>query len=151
SGAEAIRLGADPIQVVGARRGASGMSYSRANPRLPGQRLRMQRVQIGRNPDGSPIMGYTTIEGVTKRGLYGRAQMRVGEEFARVGNRHYAAAKRARLMPETIMELTPEPDLRRALLRDAGYLQAPIRGRSTNAWVHERLRQQQLDRVTADT
>ncbi|MBK0418286.1 hypothetical protein JD276_04475 [Leucobacter sp. CSA1] len=151
AGAEAIRMGADPIQVVGARRGASGMSYSRANPRFPGQRLRMQRVQIGRNPDGSPIMGYTTIEGVTKRGVYGRAQMRVGEEFARVGNRHYSTAKRARLMPETIMELTNDPDLRRALLRDAGYLQTPLRDRSTNAWIQERLRQQQLDRVTADT
>lgn len=151
AGAEAIRMGADPIQVVGARRGASGMSYSRANPRLPGQTWRMQRVPIGRNPDGSPIMGYTTVEGITKRGVYGRTQKYLGEEFARVGNARYATAKRARLMPETIMELTPDPDLRRTLLRDAGYLEKPIRDRSTNAWVQERLRQQQLDRVAADT
>lgn len=151
AGAEAIRLGADPIQVVGARRGASGMSYSRANPRLPGQTWRMQRVQIGRSPDGAPIMGYTTIEGVTKRGVYGRAQMHLGEEFAKVGDARYSAGKRARLMPETILELTPDPDLRRTLLRDAGYLQTPIRDRASNAWIQERLAQQQLDRVAADT
>lgn len=150
-GAAAIRLGADPIQVVGARRGASGMSYSRANPRLPGQRLRMQRTQIGIHPDGTPILGYTTIEGVTKRGMYGRAQMRVGESFARVGDARYSTAKRARLMPETILGLTEDPGLQRRLLRDAGYLQPAVRDPGSNAWVQERLRQQQLDRIAADT
>lgn len=150
-GAEAIRMGANPIQVVGARRGASGMSWSRSNPRLPGQRLRMQRVPIGVNPDGSPIMGYTTIEGITKRGLYGRAQMNIGGDFARRGNARYSSAKRARLMPETIMQLTSDSELRRVLLRDAGYLEIPIRDRASNSWVQRRLRQQQLDRVAADT
>lgn len=151
AGAEAIRMGADPIQVVGARRGASGMSYSRANPRLPGQTWRMQRVQIGAKPDGSPIMGYTTIEGTTKRGLYGRAQNDVGEAFARVGDARYSTVTRSRLMPESILELTDDVELRRVLLRDAGYLEMPIRDSSTNAWIAERLRQQQLDRVRADT
>lgn len=151
AGAEAIRLGANPIQVVGARRGASGMSYSRANPRLPGRRLSMQRTPIGVAPDGSPIMGYTTIEGTTKRGLYGRAQMRVGESFARVGDARFSTARRSRLMPETILELTDDPGLRRRLLRDAGYLQPAVRNPASNVWVQERLRQQQLDRIAADT
>lgn len=151
AGAEAIRLGANPIQVVGARRGASGMSYSRALPRRPGEIWRMQRVQIGRKPDGAPVMGYTTIEGITKRGSYGRTQMRIGENAARVGNARYSSAKRARLMPETIIELTGDVDLRRTLLRDAGYLETPIRDYGSNAWIAERLRQQQLDRIAADT
>lgn len=150
AGAEAIRLGADPIQVVGARRGASGMSYSRANPRLPGQTWRMQRVQIGTNPDGSPILGYTTIEGITKRGLYGRTQMNLGVEFARQGDARYAYAKRSRLMPETILGLTDDPAMQRTLLRDAGYLQTPIKNYATNDWIRERLEQQQRDRVIAD-
>lgn len=150
AGAEAIRLGADPIQVVSARRGAAGMSHSRARPSLPWQTRRMQRVPIGRYPDGSPIMGYTTIEGTTRRGAYGRAQVRIGEQFARVGNSQYSTAARARLMPETIIELTDDPSLRRTLLRDAGYLQPP-RTQPGNAWIQERLYQQQLDRAAADT
>lgn len=151
AGAEAIRLGADPIQVVGARRGASGMSYSRSMPRLPGQTWRMQRVQIGTARDGSPIMGYTTIEGITKRGVYGRAQRNVGEGFVKIGNNRYTSVKRARLMPETILELTDDVQLRRVLLRDAGYLQTPITDWSTNTWIQERLQQQQLDRIAADS
>lgn len=134
AGAEAIRLGADPIQVVGARRGASGMSHSRARPSVPWRQRRMQRVQIGWAADGSPIMGYTTIEGTSRRGQYGRA-----------------SSTRARLMPESILEFTDDPDLRRVLLRDAGYLQPPISDMSTNAWMAERLQQQQLDRIAADT
>lgn len=144
AGAEAIRMGADPIQVVGARRGASGMSYSRANPRMPGRTMRMQRVKIGVNPDGTPVMGYVTIEGTSRHGWYGRMQADIG------GNVRSATVTRSRLMPETILELTDDPSLRRALLRDAGYLEIP-HDSSTNAWMQERLMQQQLDRVTADT
>lgn len=151
SGAEAIRLGADPIQVVGARRGASGMSYSRAYPAPLNSSRRMQRVQIGVKPDGSPITGYVTSEGITRRGVYGRTQMRIGEQFARQGHARYATASRSRLMPETILELTDDTNLRRVLLRDAGYLETPIKDMSTNAWIQERLRLQQLDRVAADT
>lgn len=132
SGADAIRLGADPIQVVGARRGASGMSYSRSMPRRPGEMWRMQRVPIGQRPDGSQIMGYTTIEGTSKRGSYGRASF-----------------GRSRLMPESIMEMTDDVEMRRLLLRDAGYLDTPV-NMSSNTWVQERVRQQQADRLTAD-
>ena len=151
AGAEAIRLGADPIQVVGARRGASGMSYSRAYPAPLNSSRRMQRVQIGTRPDGTPITGFVTIEGTTRRGVYGRQQMRVSEEFARVGNARYTTVARSRLMPETILELTEDTNLRRTLLRDAGYLETPITDRSSNAWIQERIRNQQLDRITADT
>ncbi len=151
AGAEAIRLGANPIQVVGARRGASGMSYSRANPRRPGETWRMQRVQIGVRPDGTQITGYATVEGTTKRGSYGRAQSNIGGEFARRGNARYAYAKRTRLMPETIMELTGDPDMRRVLLRDAGYLDIPVKNMGSNSWIAERLERQQLDRIAADT
>jgi len=133
SGAEAIRLGADPVQVVGARRGASGMAYSRAYPARPGQVRSMQRVQIGSKPDGSPILGYTTIEGTSRRGVYGR------ESFGRT-----------RLMPETILQMTDDIETRRLLLRDAGYLESPV-NKSSNDWIVKRLQQQQLDRVAADT
>jgi hypothetical protein len=133
SGAEAIRLGADPIQVVGARRGASGMSYSRSMPRRPGETWRMQKVPIGQRPDGSQIMGYTTIEGTSKRGVYGRT-----------------SAGRSRLMPETILDLTDDVDMKRVLLRDAGFLETQIRDRTSNTWVQERVRQQNADRVAAD-
>lgn len=151
AGAEAIRLGADPIQVVGARRGASGMSYSRANPRVPGATARMQRVPIGVRPDGSPIMGYTTIEGTSKRGWYGRIQRNMDGDFARVGNATYATSRRARLMPESILGMTDDTDMRRTLLRDAGYLEKSMEGIPSNQWVTQRLQQQQLDRAAADT
>lgn len=151
AGAEAIRLGADPLQVVGARRGAGGIFYSRAYPAPLKSVRRMQRVPIGKRPDGTAIMGYTTIEGVTKRGSYGRAQMNIGEEFAKLGNARYSTAKRRRLMPESIFEATSDPELRRVLLRDAGYLDFKVTDRSTNSWIQERMHMQKLDRITADT
>lgn len=151
AGAEAIRLGADPIQVVGARRGASGMLYSRARPNQLGQIRRMQRVPIGVRADGSQIFGYTTLEGTTKRGAYGRAQSRIGGEFARVGNARYSTVQRRRLMPESIFEATSDPDMRRILLRDAGYLEHNFVTPGSNEWIQQRLRQQQLDRVAADS
>lgn len=151
AGAEAIRLGADPIQVVGARRGASGMSYSSARPSMAWKPKRMQRVPIGRNPDGSPINGFVTIEGTTRRGAYGRSQAAIRESFARTGDQTYSRLVRSRLMPETILELTPDAEMRRVLLRDAGYSQTPITDWSNNNWIRVRLQQQQLDRVAADT
>lgn len=151
AGAEAIRLGADPIQVVGARRGASGIFYSRAYPAPLKSVRRMQRVPIGTRPDGTPIMGYTTIEGTSKRGVYGRIQRGLDDDFARAGSSRMSTARRRRLMPESIMEATSDPDMRRTLLRDAGYLDLPKRDTSTNSWIGEHQRQRQLDRVAADT
>lgn len=151
SGAEAIRLGADPIQVVGARRGASGMSYSRSMPRRPGETWRMQKVPIGQRPDGSQIMGYTTVEGTSKRGAYGRIQRRLDETGFRSSSlSKYTRTTRSRLMPETILELTDDVDMKRVLLRDAGFLETPIRDRTSNTWIQERLRQQNADRLAAD-
>lgn len=151
AGAEAIRLGADPIQVVGARRGASGIFYSRAYPASLKSVRRMQRVPIGVRPDGSQIMGYTTLEGTTKRGWYGRKQRDLGEELQRIGSNQYSSTRRSRLMPESILEATSDPNMRRTLLRDAGYLDSPRGNMSGADWYHERLRLMQLDRVAADT
>ena len=151
SGAEAIRLGADPIQVVGARRGASGLFYSRAYPAPLKSVRRMQRVPIGARPDGTPIMGYTTLEGTSKRGVYGRIQRGLDEQFARVGNARLSTARRSRLMPESIMEASSDPEMRRTLLRDAGYLDLPKQSLSNNAWIAEQQRQRQIDRIAADT
>jgi hypothetical protein len=115
AGAEAIRLGGDPVTVVTARRGAPGIEYSShaANPGANSGR-RMVRTVIGRQPDGTPILGYTTGEGVTKRGAYGK-QSRIG------GSR----STRIRLMPEEIIGLTDDMDLRKVLLRDAGFINYP--------------------------
>lgn len=145
AGAEAIRMGADPIQVVGARRGASGMFYSRAYPAPVNGSRRMQRVPIGTRPNGTPIMGYTTLEGTTKRGVYGGIQRNLDEEFVRVGNARYSTSRRSRLMPESIMELTDNVDTRRLLLRDAGYLDFPH-----SVSVRDRWQGQQNDRRFAD-
>ncbi len=83
AGAEAIRLGADPTQVVNARRG-------------------MQTTVLhGRR-------ALVTTEGITRRGEFGRTQTEF--EAVRVGRRGYIRnqverrAKRARLMPETILK-----------------------------------------------
>ena len=152
AGAEAIRMGADPVQVAGARRGAAGIRYSDAYPAPLNGRRTMQKVQIGVRPSGEPIMGYTTLEGTTKRGVYGRIQRDLDNAgfVSRSGSR-YTVARRSRLMPETIMDLTDDVELRRVLLRDAGYLDIPIRDGSSNAWVGARLRQRELDRIQADT
>jgi hypothetical protein len=115
AGAEAIRLGADPVTVVTARRGAPGIDYSsHATAKQPNSGRRMVRTVIGYSPDGSPILGYTTGEGVTRRGAYGQ-QARIG------GSRR----QRIRLMPEELIALTDDIELRKVLLRDAGFISYP--------------------------
>lgn len=112
AGAEAIRAGADPVAVVSARRGAT-KAYTARDAGV--KRLAtLQRTVIGVRADGTQILGYTTSEGTTRRGAYGKQTAALGR------------AKRVRLMPETIIGLTPDVDLRRVLLRDAGYLDVPI-------------------------
>lgn len=145
AGAEAIRLGADPIKVVNARRGANRKRMDGVIQYGPS---RIQRSVIGRNPDGTPVMGYVTVEGKTRRGSYGRAQESLGSSTQKV--RRYREVARPRLMPETIIDLTDDVELRRVLLRDAGYLEPPIRRTSDNDWVRERFRLQQADRAEAD-
>lgn len=136
AGAEAIRAGADPAAVVTARRGATGIEYGNGIGR--GTRAnsgrRMMPTQIGRNSDGSPIYGYVTTEGTTKRGQFGKLNRSV------TGSN----AKYTRLMPETIVGLTDDKELRKVLLRDAGYLNVPGSTRDV-----KRLELAAQDRATA--
>lgn len=124
-GAEAIRAGADPISVVSSRR---GVSTSKALS--PNGIQRLQKTRIGKRSDGSPIFGYVTSEGTTKRGAFRKASNGVS---------------RTRLMPETIVGMTDNVALRKTLLRDAGYLDFPA---STAPTEIARLRA--IDRNTAE-
>lgn len=137
AGAEAIREGADPIKVVNARRGASRKRMDGGVTISPS---RIQRSMIGRKPDGSPILGYVTVEGKSRRGAYGSAQQ--GVQRRRGG--------RPRLMPESIIELTDDVNMRRVLLRDAGYLEPPIRNLKDNSWIAERAALAASDRAEAN-
>lgn len=127
SGAEAIRSGANPVSVVSARRGASGISYGNAIGRssTANEGRQLTRSVIGHNPDGSPIMGYQTVEGTTRRGAFGRTQSQISVGSKRVTGNRYSSVKRTRLMPETIVNLTDDRELRTILLRDAGYIDIP--------------------------
>jgi hypothetical protein len=142
AGAEAIRLGADPVKVVAARRGAKKQMTSAPVTRPS----RLQRTTIGRRPDGTPIQGYVTVEGTSRRGTYGRAQERLGAATVR-GTDRYSRTTRPRLMPESIIDLTDDPDMRRLLLRDAGYTIPPTNG---SDWLRRMYTQQADDRYAAD-
>lgn len=105
AGAEAIRLGADPIQVINARRG-------------------MQTTVLhGRQ-------ALVTTEGITRRGEFGRQEAERGGAFnaVRVGRRGYIRnqverrARRVRLMPETILEQAESRDDAIRLLKLYRYL-----------------------------
>ncbi len=101
AGAEAIRLGADIRQVVNARRG-----------------MRSTRLH-GRE-------ALVTTEGITRRGVFGSTQ--TDFEAVRVGRRGYIRnqverrAKRARLMPETILANAEDREDAMRLLKLYGYL-----------------------------
>jgi len=149
AGAEAIRAGADPVSVASARRGATGISWSTRGTTVPNSRRRLERTRIGTKPDGSPILGYVTNEGNTVRGAFGKQQVAAGTGTVKVGTR-YSTVKRTRLMPETIVGLTDDIETRRVLLRDAGYLERPIRDTSNNKWIAEREAGIREDRERAD-
>jgi hypothetical protein len=139
AGAEAIRAGADPVTVVSARRGAVGIDYSRSvlsGRTLPNSGRRLERTVIGVK-DGQPILGYVTGEGTTRRGQVFKNQTRAG----------LGSTKRIRLMPETIIDLTGDTELRRVLLRDAGYLTYPTTG---SDWIARKNALVRTDRATAD-
>jgi hypothetical protein len=139
AGAEAIRAGADPVTVVSARRGAVGIDYSRSvlsGRTLPNSGRRLERTVIGVK-DGQPILGYVTGEGTTHRGQVFKNQTRAG----------LGSTKRIRLMPETIIDLTGDTELRRVLLRDAGYLTYPTTG---SDWIARKNALVRTDRATAD-
>lgn len=129
-GAEAIRSGSNPVTVVSARRSATGIQYGNAIGRetRANSGRRMLKSQIGTNKDGSPILGYVTTEGNTRRGVYGRLNRDLGQSEQRLAQARYTSTKRTRLMPETIVSLTDNPELRTVLLRDAGYIDVPWQG-----------------------
>lgn len=112
AGAEAIRNGANPIQVVNARRGSIKRPSGRLAP-----------VQIGVRADGTPIMGYATVEGTTRRGMFGSAEGARANDWVRGNGDRYRRTRTQRLMPESIFEIAGD-DKNRAvqLLRRYGYI-----------------------------
>jgi hypothetical protein len=139
AGAEAIRAGADPISVVTARRGAPGIDYSKTSTTALHSGRRLERTVIGVDKAGQPILGYVTGEGTTRAGQVFKNQVRAG----------LGTSKRVRLMPESIVGLTDDVELRRVLLRDAGYLSYPTSG-STADWIARRNALVRADRAEAD-
>lgn len=140
AGADAIRAGADPVKVVNARRGANGVGYSsRSGARTPGApQGRFVKTTIGYRPGGAPVQVYTTSEGVTVRGQFGRTQRDMG-------------TSRVRLMPESIMAIAGDDlALRQAFLRDAGYLDyVPAHGYGPG-WIAEVAQLRRADRILVD-
>jgi hypothetical protein len=102
SGAEAIRLGADPGLVVNARRGMSTAA---------GNRLSRREV-LGRQV-------YTTTEGTTKRGL---AYQRLGGKLQKSPGSRYRRTNVTRLMPESILEVATSREDAIRLLRLHAYI-----------------------------
>lgn len=97
AGAEAVRLGADISQVVNARR---GMSTAQQNPRGWIPKGRMEAVRMfGRDV-------FVTTEGVTRRGVYGKAR----------------GKKPVRLMPESILAIAKDREDAIRLLRLYGFI-----------------------------
>lgn len=90
---EAIAAGADPAQVVNARRGMR------------------QATLYGKTVSA-------TSEGTTRRGLAGRRR----SSFERVDGRRYATTRAVRLMPEEIMRRAEDREHAVRLLRLHGYL-----------------------------
>lgn len=145
AGAEAIRQGADVSRVVSARRNARGLSYGGRETRQV--RGRLERQVIGTRPDGTPITVFTTGEGTTSRGQFGKANIRLGVGMEKVGTARYTSTKRIRVMPETLIDVAGgDPNAARVLLRDAGYIE-PDYGRLSPQQIAD---QQRSDRVWAD-
>jgi hypothetical protein len=144
AGAEAIRNGADVTKVVNARRGANGIGYaSHGGAKTgPGPRGHFVKTTIGYRPNGVPVQVYTTSEGTTRRGDFGKQQIRMG------------TTGRVRLMPESILEIAgKDKELAQAFLRDAGYLDyvPPAGVGYSTEWILNGLpAQQRADRALVD-
>jgi len=152
AGAESIRSGADVTKVVDARRGANGIGYSHRLPNRPEGHSVMTKTTIGVRPNGEPVRVYTTTEGATARGQFGKQQMG-RSNFEKVGNARYSTTSRVRLMPESIMEIAgPDLATRQAFLRDAGYLDyIPPHGYdSAGKWIQQLNQMRQNDRILVD-
>jgi len=146
AGAQSIRDGADIHKVVSARRGANGIGYSSSigGGVKPGDpRGHFVKTTIGYRPNGSPVQVYTTTEGTTVRGEFGRRQSQAS--LQRLQGSRYRSTSRVRLMPESINEIAGDDlALRQAFLRDAGYMTG---SGHTGA---EILAQQRADRILVD-
>jgi len=120
AGAEAIRHGANPIQVVNARRGAYGIGYSgHGGAAVSGNRLKP--LTIGVKADGSPLRVYATTEGTTARGGFGRSEIAATAKSTKEGR--YRRTTSIRLMPEAIQTMAgSNPARYRELLKKYGYL-----------------------------
>jgi hypothetical protein len=117
AGAEAIRNGADPTAVVNARRGASlssgGLVEARSGLTAP----------LGYDADGNRIRIFTTGEGTSIRGAYGRSQYRRQQELAKPASDRYRRTTNPRLMPETLVQMAGGDTAKlRRLLDQYGYL-----------------------------
>jgi hypothetical protein len=112
AGAEAIREGANPIQVVNARRGAYGIGY-KGRSNVPSSGNRLKPLTIGVKADGSPLRVFATTEGTTRRGQFGRNNFEGGSR----------RTTSIRLMPEQISVMAGGNSERyRELLKKYGYL-----------------------------
>lgn len=155
AGAQSIRDGADISRIVNARRGANGIGYSSARHgagTVPQPRGTFQKTTIGYRPNGTPVQVYSTVEGTTVRGQFGRAQRDFSDTQRLAGGR-YSTTKRVRLMPESINVIAGDDlTLRQAFLRDAGYIDyLPAHGRdAAGKWVQEITDQRAADRKLVD-
>jgi len=122
AGAFAIRNGADPIQVVNARRGAYGIGYNART--VPGAgRNQLQKLTIGKKANGSPLQVYATTEGTTARGRFGRGELSAGGTSTKGDGERYRRSTTLRLMPEQIQIMAGDnPARARELLQRYGYL-----------------------------
>lgn len=116
AGAQAIRDGADPVQVVNARRNAVG----------PGglvERKSGLKAPLGYDENGRRIKVYTTGEGTSIRGVYGRAEYRRKQELIKAPGDRYRRTTNLRLMPETIYGIAGSDRARAVeLLKQYGYI-----------------------------
>lgn len=152
AGAQSIRDGASVSKVVSARRGADGIGYSHRISTRSLTQNRLVKTTIGVRPDGSPVQVYTTTEGTTVRGAFGKAQQRTSAVRKAAGAR-YTSTSRVRLMPESIMEIAGKDlKVRQAFLRDAGYLEyVPHSGYdAAGRWIQEIESMRRADRILVD-
>lgn len=124
AGAEAIRLGADPAQVVNARRGAAGLTPAGARITAAEAKLLRDGKQIGRlrtvNVYGQQV--FVTTEGTTTRGVAGR-RLGANETGVKVDGQRYRRSRTPRLMPESILQAAGgNRDEAIRLLKRFGYL-----------------------------
>lgn len=124
AGAEAIRLGADPAQVVNARRGAAGLTPAGARITADEARLLRDGRDVGhlqaRDVFGQQL--FVTTEGTTTRGFAG-VRLGAKESGVKKGRARYRSARSPRLMPESILQIAGN-DRQEAvrLLKRFGYL-----------------------------